>query len=153
MDERNLINGSLVSYLSWAAVLSHPYVGFILAAFALVCRLEIRDRSSTASGRNHTQKQGNTPKRKQNHRLSLLDTGRHEFWRSIRHTVRDSHITGTCAVSGVWLWNQFVFQQLLRSPGKQTANQHLQMVKKQVRYYGPLRRWKRYHENINFTSG
>lgn len=66
-------------------------------------RLEIRDRSSTASGRNHTQKQGNTPKRKQNHRLSLLDTGRHEFWRSVRHTVRDSHITGSRAVSGVWL--------------------------------------------------
>ena len=66
-------------------------------------RLEIRDRSSTASGRNHTQKQGDTPKRKQNHRLSLLDTGRHELWRSVRHTVRDSHITGSRAVSGVWL--------------------------------------------------
>lgn len=66
-------------------------------------RLEIRYRSSTASGRNHTQKQGNTPKRKQNHRLSLLDTGRHEFWRSVRHTVRDSHITGSRAISGVWL--------------------------------------------------
>ena len=76
-------------------ILSHPYVGF--------GRLEIRDRSSTASGRNHTQKQGDTPKRKQNHRLSLLDTGRHEFWRSVRHTVRNSHITGTRAVSGVWL--------------------------------------------------
>ena len=36
MDERNLINGSLVSYLSWAADFISPIRWFLLAAFALV---------------------------------------------------------------------------------------------------------------------
>ena len=35
MDERNLINGSLVSYLSWAADFISPIRWFLLAAFAL----------------------------------------------------------------------------------------------------------------------
>ena len=36
MNERNLINGSLVSYLSWAADFISPIRWFLLAAFALV---------------------------------------------------------------------------------------------------------------------
>ena len=153
MDERNLINGSLVSYLSWAADFISPIRWFLLAAFALVLA-DLKFGIEAARHKGETIRKSRAIRRSANKIIDYLCwTGRHELWRSVRHTVRDSHITGSRAVSGVWLWNQFVFQQLLRSPGKQTANQYLQMVKKQVRYYGSLRRWKRYHENINFTSG
>ena len=99
MDERNLINGSLVSYLSWAADFISPIRWFLLAAFALV----LADLKFGIEAARHKGETIRKSRAKQNHRLSLLDTGRHELWRSVRHTVRDSHITGSRAVSGVWL--------------------------------------------------
>lgn len=136
MDERNLINGSLVSYLSWAADFISPIRWFLLAHSHWFWPTWNSVSKQHGIGAKPYAKAGRYAEAQT--KSSTIFAG---YWspRALakhRHTVRDSHITGTCAVSGVWLWNQFVFQQLLRSPGKQTANQYLQMVKKQVRYYG-----------------
>jgi len=102
MDERNLINGSLVSYLSWAADFISPIRWFLLAAFALVLA-DLKFGIEAARHRGETIRKSRAIRRSANKIIDYLCWILVATSFGVRHTVRDSHITGTRAVSGVWL--------------------------------------------------
>ena len=135
MDERNLINGSLVSYLSWAADFISPIRWFLLAAFALVLA-DLKFGIEAARHRGETIRKSRAIRRSANKIIDYL------CWILVATSFGEAFGTpfGIPILPALVLLVVYGFQQLLRSPGKQTANQYLQMVKKQVRYYGPLRR-------------
>lgn len=141
MDERNLINGSLVSYLSWAADFISPIRWFLLAAFALVLA-DLKFGIEAARHRGETIRKSRAIRRSANKIIDYL------CWILVATSFGEAFGTpfGIPILPALVLLVVYgceinrVSTITSKPMGKQTANQHLQMVKKQVRYYGPLRR-------------